>query len=426
MVSNYRKSPGRFGEINNEVGIERPPVRPSIAFPNARNVLHGLGSESAAFSMENSDSTPTTAICLSSTDADDMSSLGDDPSILAILFPVSPGPPNVSCEDAKATNSHSTRQTMTTLMDLFHPTESHSNGDPEPASDVVKKKKKKKKSPDEHAVKKTKDKKKKSKSKTKESKSKEDDEYTNAKKKQGNKKKKLSPIEPSSPHDNTSSNEPVKKTQKKIRKSEVSPLEVTVEKKSEKKQKKTKGEAVIPSQTRQELKGEWSTSKEKSTGPKKSSSQKDSSPDWSPATKRKQGHKSAKGRGATDDFKSRPLCTSTESSNSNSRPLRDSKIVQVQGKADDCSCDERSYYSCARSTITYDCFDLPDSVKHFKDNLPTATTDIGQSSGTQHRTLELAIALVPKERVTERNPKVIKRSNGHFLKRIFGESQGCQ
>lgn len=450
MTSNYRKSPGRFGEIGNEVGIERPPVRPSIAFPNASNALRNFGSESGPPSMESSDSTPTTALCFSTTEADDMSSLGDDPSILAVLFPTTPTK-SIS-DDVIATSSQTTSQTMTTLMDLFHPTDSPSEQqlqwnvdvvdkgtiDPDPLSEVVKKKKKKKtKKPDENLVKKTKvtsenKKSKGEKSKAKVNKSKEDATSTKTKKKErlDREKKKSSPSDPSSETGIKSSKDPTKKETKKSRKSDSSPLQLN--QKEEKKLKKSiKADVVVPSSTHEKLKNnDESKSKRKTTTREKSSSQTDRSPGVSPATKDINGPKSCKRKSASEDIKSRPLCISSIESNNSTSPTRlDSMLVSMDEKADDCSFDARSYYSCARSTFTYDCFDLPDSTKLYNDDRLTPATGIGGLAGTPNRTLELAIASAPKERPTGTDPKVQKKSKGHFLKRLFGENhsnQGCQ
>jgi hypothetical protein len=452
MVSNYRKSPGRFGEIDNELGIERPPVRPSIAFPNARNALHAPGSESVSPSMEKSDSTPTTTLCLSTTDADDLSSLGDDPSILEILFPASLIKVT-SQEQVNETNSPTAvTRTMTTLMDLFQPTESSSTQQrqsdidainqvtlqSEPLSDALKEKKKKKKEKKKkkrssegcHDDKKTVDtmetkKSKDEQSKTKKKKSKENS--TSGDTKKTKKKKKKSPTDPSSPHVTSSSKEPTKKEKKKKSKSDISPLELNVDKSQEKKQKKSsKGKAVIPSSTHQELDNERSIAKGKSACREKSSSHNDNSLDISPNKKDDNGRKGNKRKSASGDFRSESDAIRDETKNSASSPTFDSMLVAPDEKADDHSFDERSFFSCARSTFTYDCFDLPDSTKHHRDEPPK---DIRWSRGTPNRALEFAIASVPKERSTERNPMVTKKSKGHFLKRFFGElhvTQDCQ
>lgn len=87
MVSNYRKSAGRFGENDDADSDDRPPLRPSLtACPNAAKIIEkSQTSEALAVWEEKSDPILTQMFCPMTISDDDMSSLGNETAGYALL-----------------------------------------------------------------------------------------------------------------------------------------------------------------------------------------------------------------------------------------------------------------------------------------------------------------------------------------------------
>ncbi len=451
MAANYRKSAGRFGEIGNESGVQRPPMRPTIAFPNARIVLDRPTVSPTVHSVDDTSSILAQEFYLSSVETDDMSSLGDETSFLGVILPATipfhriagPNATTAFDKEVSTTDTNTTSQTMessmTTLMDLFSPVETSTEvlqpppgdiiedderdivvTDPKPTSEVPKKKTKKKR-PEEKTSKtldlesdqKTKD----GKLKKKRKKPKVDEKggASRTKDKLERTKKKLAvkeivPESDPSSSSGVSSKEPEKRTKKKSRKTQASTTDVKKDGSKQKEQTEScNQEGVVTYSGKEKSKGEGSKPKGKVGSRKKKHPTEIS--DFSPIER-------AGGQNdimyIPEEVASRPLGADETSHYPTVASTHDESLLRLASEHfDDHFFEDSSSLSGKNSTHPTQTVVLPGLKRRM------GMTRKGQQSGeAPPRTLELAIASKPKIRPRVKDEQIPKKAQTRFLQKL--------
>lgn len=444
IMSNYRKSSGRFGEIDDESGVERPPLRRSVALPNARANLEDFpivnNNNMTCRVLDNIPLIRTEESYLTSVEPDDMSSLGDDPSVIDVALQTTTmrvvllprceisKPPIPESEQHNLTESTGNRtsqtmmeSSMTIFMDLFRPLEastkdfqSQSNviedesNNHQPKKDISKKKK-----PSQERV---------TKATTPES------EVTNEKSKR---KKKSTKTKGNinglgdGTMDSVEQNHSTKSRKGAVTDEDPSSSSGVSSKRAQKKSRKSNATAKIGPKK-----------KEVESCDPKASSKVDPKMNVS-KTKQKSGlkHKNDKKSRdmlglslfATDngdqvfgDLACRPHSPIHQSNYWSIVSTEDEPALKsVSEQSFDYFFEDSSPLSCTLSTNPDKEMLLPD-VR----NVSSSSCDDDSVIGSKCRTLELAIASTPKPRIKGKEMKISRKTHGRLLQKIFGDGKG--